>query len=356
MSGRAPYGFKAAPIVMDGIRTKQLVADPERAEQVRLMFEMYSKPETSFGDITRYFTERGITFNNGELQRATVSVILRNPVYAQADLEIYGFFKSQGAAIVNDAADFAGTNGCYLYQGRDAAKRKYSSLKDQILVIAPHEGLVSSEVWLACRKRLMGNTSFGSTRKAKNTWLAGKIKCGRCGAALMYTYNAERRQKQYFRCRRHMDNKTCEGVGGVLEVPDVEESIYGEMVKKMSAFQTLTGGNPARANPKLTALKVELAQVEAEIEKLIDTLTGANRTLISYANNKIEELDTKKQSLVMAIADMSAEAVSPEKIERISDYLSNWDSIDFEDKRLVVDGLISQIKATSESVQIEWKI
>ena len=26
---------------------------------------------------------------------------------------------SQGAAIVNDASDFAGTNGCYLYQGRD---------------------------------------------------------------------------------------------------------------------------------------------------------------------------------------------------------------------------------------------
>ena len=26
---------------------------------------------------------------------------------------------SQGAAIVNDASDFAGTNGCYLYQDRD---------------------------------------------------------------------------------------------------------------------------------------------------------------------------------------------------------------------------------------------
>jgi hypothetical protein len=153
-----------------------------------------------------------------------------------------------------------------------------------------------------------------------------------------------------------MDNKTCEGVGGTLEVPDVEDFIYGEMAKKMSAFQTLTGGNPAKANPKLTALNVELAQVEAEIEKLIDTLTGASRTLIAYANNKIEELDAKKQSLIKAIADMSAEAVSPEKIEQLSGYLNNWDSIDFEDRRLVVDGLISQIRATSESIQIEWKI
>ena len=45
--------------------------------------------------------------------------MLRNPIYAQADLELYEFFKGQGAVVVNEAADFAGTNGCYLYQGRD---------------------------------------------------------------------------------------------------------------------------------------------------------------------------------------------------------------------------------------------
>jgi hypothetical protein len=53
---------------------------------------------------------------------------------------------------------------------------------------------------------------------------------------------------------------------------------------------------------------------------------------------------------------MSAEAVSPEHMKRIFGYLENWDSKGFEDRRLVVDGLISAIKATSESVRIEWKI
>ncbi len=64
------------------------------------------------------------------------------------------FFKSQGAAIVNDASDFAGTNGCYLYQGRDVKEDKDRCLKDQILVIAPHEALISSDTWLKCRKNL----------------------------------------------------------------------------------------------------------------------------------------------------------------------------------------------------------
>ena len=34
----------------------------------------------------------------------------------------------------------------------------------------------------------------------------------------------------------------------------------------------------------------------------------------------------------------------------------NWENISFDNKRKVVDGLISQIRATSDYVQIEWKI
>ena len=179
MSGQAPYGYQLEPTVVEGIRTKKMVADPETSQYVKLMFEMYSEPETSFGDITRYFEEQNIKVYGKSLFRTFISQLLRNPVYAQADLELYEFFKSQGAAIVNDASDFAGTNGCYLYQGRDVKEDKDKSLKDQILVIAPHEGFVPSDIWLRCRKKLMTNITFQNGRKARNTWLAGKIKCGK---------------------------------------------------------------------------------------------------------------------------------------------------------------------------------
>ena len=61
---------------------------------------------------------------------------------------MYEFFKSQGTVIVNDAADFTGTNGCYLYQGRDVKPSKKNDLKDQMLVLAPHEGIVPADIWL----------------------------------------------------------------------------------------------------------------------------------------------------------------------------------------------------------------
>ena len=50
------------------------------------------------------------------------------------------------------------------------------------------------------------------------------------------------------------------------------------------------------------------------------------------------------------------ETISPQQIKKLSYYLDNWDSIDFDDKRKAADGLISTIKATSDRVQIEWKI
>ena len=128
------------------------------------------------------------------------------------------------------------------------------------------------------------------------------------------------------------------------------------MHRKMSEFQTITRKNPSKANPKLTELNVELAKVDAEVEKLLDTLTGANKTLLSYANSKIEELDEQRQSLIKAISDMKVSTLSSEQADSISDYLTDWDNIGIDDKRLVLDGLVTRVSATSESVQIEWKI
>ena len=353
MSGPAPYGFSLAPTRLHDVRTKMLVEDPETQKYALQMFTMYAEPLTSFGDITRYFSEAGIKIYGKDLTRGFLSQLLRNPAYVIADLDVYEFFKSQGTYIVNEAADFEGGNGCYLYQGRDVAENKNTQLRDQILVLAPHKGFVPSSIWLKCRKKLMNNTTFQSGRKARNTWMAGKVKCGRCGYALMSVGNST--GTQYLRCSKRADNKSCEGCGK-LKTHDFESFIFGEMAKKMSQFESLIGGNEDRVDPRITALQIELAKVDEEIEKLLDTLSGANPILLSYANSKIEALDTKRQNLVKEIADLSAEVMSPRQIRELSNHIHNWENISFEDRRKVVDGLITQIRATSEYVQIEWKI
>lgn len=53
-----------------------------------------------------------------------------------------------------------------------------------MLVLAPHEGIVPSDTWLTCRKKLMNNMKIQSARKATHTWLAGKSSAGIAGMLL----------------------------------------------------------------------------------------------------------------------------------------------------------------------------
>ena len=214
-------------------------------------------------------------------------------------------------------------------------------------------GIVPSDTWLTCRKKLMNNMKIQSARKATHTWLAGKIKCGNCGYALMSIYNPS--GKQYLRCTKRLDNKSCPGCGKII-TSELEAVVYQQMVKKLASYKTLTGKKKAaKANPKITALQVELAHVDSEIEKLVDSLTGANNVLFSYVNVKIAELDGRKQELLARIAELTVEAISPEQVSQISGYLDTWENVSFDDKRRVVDLMITTIAATSDSLNITWK-
>ena len=101
---------------------------------------------------------------------------------------------------------------------------------------------------------------------------------------------------------------------------------------------------------------MELARVDNEIEKLVDSLTGANNVLLSYVNVKIAELDSRKQELVKKIAELTMDTISPEQVKQVSGYLDTWDNVSFDDKRRVVDLLITTIAATSDKLNITWKI
>jgi hypothetical protein len=280
--------------------------------------------------------------------------MLRNPAYVQANRDVYDFFKAQGANIVNQPEDFLGLNGCYIYKAQGVCKTTVNDVKDNILVIAPHEGIIPPELWLTVRRKLLKNPSFQSARKPKNTWLAGKMKCGKCGFGVTCCPNPN--GTRYLHCKKRAEDKSCEGAGSKIYADKIEQVVFESMVVKLGEFQTLARQAKYQASPKLTALKVELAHVEDEILKLLDSLTGANEVLIGYANSKIMELDTKKQTLVKHISEMKANEIDDAHIIKISECIADWDNTSFDDRRLVADALIEKISITSESTHIEWKI
>jgi len=125
-----------------------------------------------------------------------------------------------------------------------------------------------------------------------------------------------------------------------------------------------TGGNGSNVNrynaiiesPQKAVLQSQLAQIEAEISKLVDNLAAADNVLISFINRKARELDVKRQEVLKEMAKLSAEnTLDTDKIRQINGYVDKWDSLSLEDKRLVCDTLIDVIHASNEKIQIMWK-
>ena len=323
----------------------------EEAEQVRLIYELYSKPECSYGDIIRYFQAHGILKNGKPWGRTRLADVLRNPIYVRADLSVYEFYRDQGAIMANDPSDFIGTNGCYYYKGQDSVGRKQMNLEGNHLVLAPHEGIIPSDLWLKCRAKCLEAQQIKPYQKAKNTWLAGKIKCGVCGYALVdkhYPASGSR----YLQCSGKMNSGDCKG-GGTIYTDEIEGIIGDEIRQKLTQLGTLVKCKVKSVDSDLPQQNAQLAQVEREIAALLERLPEADGVLLRYIKQRIEELDGKKRELTERI---SRHQRREEGGTEIGDPSALWGMLDFDDKRQVVEHLIRVIRVTGDHVRIEWRI
>ncbi len=354
MGGRVPYGFKKVPIIINGINTSKYEIIPEEAEQIKLMYSLYAEPNTSYGDIIEYFQKNNILCHGKFWTRARIADHLKNPIYVKADLSVYEFYKSQGTLIYNSPEDFIGTNGCYFYKGEDTG-RKQTDLKGQKLVLAPHEGIIDAETWLKCRIKCLKNKQIQPGRKILNTWLAGLVKCGKCGYALTFKKYKSKRAR-YLLCSHKMNSKACEGAGTIY-ADNFEKLIHNYMVDKLNHFENFSDNQSNNHyNPQITTINIEINNIEQEIQKLLDKISCANDITMTYINMKIKELDDRKKQLEKELAKLSIDKIDNSQILKIADCLQKWENLSIEDKRQVASTLIEVIHATSEEVYIKWKI
>lgn len=359
MGGRIPYGYKLEPYLIDGKRTSHYVIDPAEAEVVKLIFSMYAEPQTSYGDIVRYLVEQGIEnthTKDGGWDRCRIADMIKNPVYVKADLDVYRFYKDQGTVLHNSPEDYIGANGCYLYSDKGAG-RKSVCLEGQHIVLAPHEGIVPSHIWLKARLKCLNNKQIARPLKASNTWLAGKIKCGKCGYALtIRKCKLKTRTIRYFICSRRMQTNRCEGVGGI-EADAFENLVLSEMVEHLKQFETLSNPQILQENPKIHEINVKIEQITTEIDKLLDKVANADGVLMDYINKRVTELDKQANVYRQQLSELSPlENRTKYNIAELRGYMQYWDELSYDDKRTVVDQLIVVIKATENSCEITWKI
>lgn len=354
MGGRVPYGFARQQTVLDGVRTSMFVPVPQEARQVQLIYSLYADPANSLGDLVRYLNAHGHKqLRGGMWSTARLSEMLRNPVYVRANAAVYAFFKEQGAQILNPAADFTGYNGCYLYKGASGEGRSPSDLSGREVVLAPHEGLVSSRDWLRCRLRCQQNRRSTTTCKAKSSWLLGKVKCGRCGYGLSVV-KSDTRWQRYFVCSAALASKKqrCPGTGGTVYAQLLEAYVSQEIQRRLGLFDKLCQREEPQLDRKCNEHRIRLAEIEREIEQLLSKVSGANDILLAYINSRVAQLDEERHQLQteaerLAHQEGAAVICNPAQL---------WTKASFAQKQAVADALIEIIKVADGEIEIVWKI
>jgi site-specific DNA recombinase len=355
MGGRVPYGFGLEKVKIDGINTSKYVPIPEEIEQIELLFSKYSESSTSLGDIIRFFRDNSIGNVRGvPWSTARLSEIMRNPVYVKADADVYNFYKSQGTNIINSIEDFTGNNACYLYKSPSSETSKFNKLADKDLVLAPHEGVIPSKVWLKCRRKCLNNKQSTKPLKAKNSWLVGKVKCGKCDYALTVV-KANTKWGRYFVCSNRLNIKTCEGVGKTIYADILEHYMLIAIKRKLKEFNELTADYELSPDPKVNEEKIRLSKLEDEIAQLLNKVGSANETLMKYLNERIEVLDAERAELKKELYRLTNTA-NDNNFTVISNPADKWKVLSFADRQAVVNALISIIYITENQINITWKI
>ena len=335
MGGKMPFGFSLTPISLDGVSTSKYTPIDDEVLQIRTIFSMYSRPYCSYGDIARFLNENGMLKRGKAWVRTRVADILKNPVYVRADIRVYSYFAQHGVNVVNLPSDFIGANGCYMYSGAGGEK---------FAVLAPHEGIVPAELWLKCRAKCDAAKQVAPAQKAKNTWLAGLIKCGVCGYALVEKHFADRPER-YLVCSHRANAGGCPGPG-TLHAGIYEEIVAAELKRRLCEFPILSCGNSHIADPEENVLTAEMLGIDREINSLVDKISAGGEAMLKYISRRLEELDAKKNDLQMQLDRLQKE--HPSEFLDIELRPQMWEALTFDDTRRVAALLCKKVAIQPE--------
>lgn len=348
LGGVAIYGFDKIPTKLDGIKTSVLVPNKDMTT-VEYIFSAYREGGCSLGDIVRTLNEQEIPSPAGTLwDSSKLSRLLRSPVYVQADMEVYRYFKEKGAQISNPVESFTGEHGCFLYGKRESNERKYTDVHDHVLSIGMHEGTISSSVWLDVQRKLDGNTQLKKGRSGTYSWLTGLLKCGRCGYAMRVMSGT------YFYCSGKANHHICEGVSGKPDIAAAEQAVYSELKKKFDEIRELHLAGKKQTSPKANKLKMQLETLNSQIDNLVCKISETTAAIGKVLEEKLERLIAERES-VKAALDKLGGPEQRRSYEAVIPLLDKFPEMPVEVKRQIAEQFIAKVLMWEDRLEIQWR-
>lgn len=359
MGGRQPYGFELVPAVIHGIKTKKLNPIPSQIEQIRYIYEVYAQESVSLRRLLDILiSEVKKPLDGSDWSTAKLSALLKNPIYVKADSDIYDYYERHGTQMITDLSMFTGEYGAQLY-GRSKHKPDDPDWSDMKLVLMTHQGIVYSDIWLKCQKKLSKNKQITNSFSNGTSWLAGKIVCEKCGhhmTTVKAVINNNGEIRRYFNCTGKSHQKICTGTKVTIYAEDLENMVYDCITEKLSDLKEIKRTGKTADYSEINDLKLKLKTVEQNEKQLIDTMLsgGFNADLLALANRKAEQLKLDRIALQDRIDELKSKNEDAAVIVNLSRF---WKAADYRRKKEVADIMIDKILIGEDGgTKVIWNI
>ncbi len=385
LGGNTPTGYKSVELInkitVDGKakRAYKLEIIKEEADLIQHIFDKFLETN-SLTKVETYLLQNHIETKNGkDFSRFTIRCILTNPVYMIADRDAWEYFEKMDIEIYAERSAFDGKHGIMAYnktEQRPGKASKIRDMKDWIIAVGKHKGLISGKDWVKVQ-RLLSQNSSKSYRKPKSNQalLSGLLFCGTCGSFMrpkqsqrvnaagekIYSYLCETKERSRMKnCAiknpqgNELDQMICE------EIKKLSEN-SSEFVQRLRKAEKIVKGDTKEYDSQMEHLRAVLSQTEAEIAALVDSLTNAGESAAkSYITEKINVLDEKKKGLENQIqqlkqltdTDSLSEAQFDILKELLSSFADTFDTMSVERKRTALRAFIRKIVWDGENIHL----
>lgn len=316
------------PLLGYTVVDSKLVVDPDEAEQVRQIFQLYLEHEglvpvaielESRGWRNKSWTTHKGTERGGRLfDKTTVWNLLTNPTYV--------------------------------------GKLKY---KDEIHD-GEHEAIVDDELWQKVRAKLQknGRTGGAAVRNQFGALLKGLLHCGCCNCAMLPSHSTKRGNKRYryYVCSAAQKRgwHTCP----TKSVPASEiERFVVDQIKCIGRDPTLVAETVRQANATLgqrtkeldaedRRLKRELSAHNAELRKLVAKGTeGIDTARLAELNEQIAATERRLAEVGDELERLGRERVDEADVSRaLAEFDPVWEALTLKEQARLLQLLIDRVE------------
>lgn len=359
MGGRQPYGFELVPTVIHNVKTKKLSPIPAEVEQVRYIFEVYAQESVSLRRLLDILVAEGKQpLNGSSWTTAKLSTLLKNPIYVKADSDVYDYYDRHGVQMVTDVSLFTGEYGAQLYghTKHDPSSPDWSDMK---LVLLTHPGIVDSDIWLRCQRKLEKNRQIGNSVSNPTSWLAGKVICEKCGhtmTTIKGKANKSGEIRRYFNCTGRSHKKTCTGPKVTIYAEDLENVVYECISAKLADLKEMNRTTRKGDTAEINELKLKIKAIERSEKQLLDTMLagGFNDDLLALANQKATQLKRDRLALYERMEDLKSRG---DETDVVVNMAKSWKTADYKRKKAVAMIMIHKIVIREDgSTKVLWNI